>query len=121
MKDNLILAWWEIGYKGDLTKLNTQTKDEVIKRTAALNGYAQSLETKKPTNTEILLKVKQNLFVEWVKLRKENKKDNDYLCYCGHKYTCDCSHPNLELFITNFDNGNINVNDKNNGWKQQNS
>lgn len=118
MKNRLILAWFDIGYKGDLTQLENQNQDFDIKKTAALMGYTQSLQTNKPTETEILLKVKKRLFEEWIKLRKENKIDKEYLCYCGHTFTCDCSPPNLEMFITNFDNGNININDKNNGWKK---
>lgn len=58
-------------------------------------------------------------YKEWIKLREESKDEfGDKLCYCGHTYKCDCSHPTKKMFKDHVKIGNISLWDRNNGWKK---
>lgn len=55
---------------------------------------------------------------DWIQLRdKSIDLYNEKLCYCGHTYKCSCGNPNKNEFETALENGNIKLQDPDNGWK----
>ena len=49
---------------------------------------------------------------EWMELRKENN-----LCYCSERSdVCDCIDPDFDLFKKEYEDGNVVLGDKRNGW-----
>lgn len=66
----------------------------------------------------IFRKTENEKYKQWLSLRESSKDErSDKLCYCGHTHKCSCADPDEDIFEQSLKNGNIKLNDENNGWR----